>query len=432
MNQIAELNKLPKIAIIGSGISGLASAYGLIGIADITVFEKESRFGGHARTILAGKDGNQPVDTGFIVYNYANYPHLTRMFKDLDVPVKKSDMSFGASIAGGKLEYALRNLNSIFAQRRNIFKPKMYKMIKDILKFGQHAESIVENSENISTGEMLDILDVGDWFMNYYLLPICGAIWSTPPSKIRDFPAQALVSFFRNHALLEAGAQHQWWTVDGGSIEYVNRLTQYLKNSGVELRAGTPVLSVNRYAHGVKITTHLQKSERFDAIIFACHSDEALQMLSQPTQTEMSALSDLKYQDNHVVLHADISQMPKNKSCWASWVYQSDGQGNEAQIGVTYWMNKLQTIPDHDPMFVTLNPAKKIDENLIYDIKTFRHPVFDFGALKAQKTIDEIQGQNNTWFAGAYLRHGFHEDGFASAVRVTDRLKADLAVEYAI
>lgn len=429
MNQISSMNTLPKIAVIGSGISGLASAYGLTGLAHLTVFEKEDRFGGHARTILAGKNGDQPVDTGFIVYNYANYPHLTRMFKELDVPVKKSDMSFGASIANGKIEYALKSLNSIFAQRRNILNPKMYKMVWDILKFGKHAESTVKASRDMSTGELLEILGVGDWFMNYYLLPICGAIWSTPPSQIRDFPAQALVSFFRNHALLEAGAQHQWWTVDGGSIEYVNRMVQYLKKANVNLLKNSPVKTVTRNNTGVMIALQNGDIEHFDSVIFACHSDQALKMLANPTPTETSALSQIRYQDNHVVLHRDETQMPKNKNCWASWVYQSDGKGDEAQIGVTYWMNRLQNIPDNDPIFVTLNPSSEIQKHMIYDQKIFQHPVFDFGALNAQKSIANIQGENNTWFAGAYLRHGFHEDGFASAVRVTDGIKAKLQTE---
>lgn len=419
MNKILNLSKRPKIAVVGSGISGLASAYELHQYADLTIFEAEKRLGGHARTVVAGKNGDQPVDTGFIVFNYANYPHLTRLFKALDVPVEKSNMSFGATIDNGRIEYALRNLNTIFAQRKNLINPKMYRLVLDIVKFGKNAEAVA-NSDTMTTGELLDELQLGSWFINYYLLPICGAIWSTPPNEIRDFPAKALVQFFSNHALLEAGAQHQWWTVSGGSIEYVLRLKKHLEANTVRMFENTPVKNVKRDTYGIELQFETRESERFDEIIFACHSDEALALLEHPTPEEQSALSRLRYQDNRAILHADKSQMPKNKSCWSSWVYQSTGQNDESQIGVTYWMNNLQNIPHDDPVFVTLNPLKPIDERLIYDEKLFRHPLFDHEALQAQKRLAQIQGQNRSWYTGAYLRHGFHEDGYASAVRVKD------------
>jgi uncharacterized protein len=411
-----------RIAIIGAGISGLAAAYELAPYHAVTLYEAEPRLGGHARTVIAGKRGDQPVDTGFIVFNYANYPNLTRMFNDLDVPVKKSDMSFGASIDGGAVEYGLKSLGALFAQRGNVARPQFLRMVRDILRFNAKAESAA-TSDDVTIGDLVDGLGLGDWFERYYLMPICGAIWSTPPAAIRGFPAKSLVAFFRNHALLSATGQHQWWTVDGGSIEYVRRLADHLKTRGVALRPGTPVKSVERQPGSVTIHAENCAPEVFDQVIFAAHSDDALRLLANPTGAERAALGDLNYQDNRVILHRDPAQMPRRRSAWSSWVYKADGAGEETKIGVSYWMNRLQGIPDDDPLFITLNPVGEIPEHLTYDEVTFRHPVFDRAALTAQTALDAIQGQNNTWFAGAYLRHGFHEDGFASAVRVARALK---------
>lgn len=409
-----------RIAVIGGGISGMASAYLLADTHDVTLFEAAPKLGGHARTVMAGQRGDQPVDTGFIVFNYVNYPHLTAMFRDLDVPVIKSDMSFGATIDNGRVEYGLRDLAAVTGQRRNLLRPSFFRMLRDIMRFNGGAERLAQDGTTI--GELVDEMQLGEWFRRYYLMPICGAIWSTPPEEIQSFPARSLVRFFRNHALLSATGQHQWWTVKGGSVEYVTRLAQNLSDRGVTLRTGAPITSVRRDASGVYISTPGAEPEHFDQVIFACHSDDALGMLADPTDVEKSALADLRYQDNHMILHADQTQMPQRKACWSSWVYKADAQDTRPAIGVTYWMNRLQNIPESDPLFVSLNPGRDVNPAAIYDEKTFRHPVFDLAALKAQTTIADIQGQNQTWFAGAYLRHGFHEDGFASAVRVAKSL----------
>lgn len=406
-----------RIAVIGAGISGLAAAYELASSHNVTVYEAEKRLGGHARTVIAGRRGNQPVDTGFIVFNYANYPHLTRMFHELDVPVKASDMSFGATIDGGAVEYGLKNAAALFAQAGNLARPQFYRMVRDILRFNAKAEAVAASDE-ITIGELVDQLGLGTWFQRYYLMPICGAIWSTPPAGIRSFPARTLITFFRNHALLSASGQHKWWTVDGGSVEYVRRLSAHLVTRGVALRTGTPVQSVTRGKGIVTIHAEHAEPEVFDQVIFATHSDDTLRLLAAPTEAERAALGAVAYQDNRVILHRDPAQMPRRKAAWSSWVYKAEGAGDETQIGVTYWMNRLQGIPENDSLFITLNPVSEIPEELTYDAATFRHPAFDGGALKAQRGIAEIQGQNNTWFAGAWLRHGFHEDGFASAVRV--------------
>ncbi len=422
MNQNVPIDQKPKVAIIGSGISGLASAYQLKNDAQITVFEAKSRFGGHARTLNAGVSGNQPVDTGFIVFNYVNYPHLTRMFQELDVAVEKSNMSFGVTIGEGKIEYALRSLNTLFAQKRNLLRPQSYQMIRDILRFGKVAPLLTD--KELTIDEYLNQLGVGSWFINYYLLPICGAIWSTPTSQIRDFPATTLIRFFQNHGLLEAGKQHQWWTVSGGSICYVEKMRAHLEGVGVSLVKNAKVEQVKRDELGVELNFDGIKSQKFDAVIMACHSDEALRILAEPQDWERVALGNLLYQDNVAFLHADENQMPKNRDCWSAWVYQSNGAAEPA-LAVTYWMNRLQNIDENDPLFVTLNPIKDIDEKHIYNQTVFRHPIFDHKAIEAQKQIRIHQGKLKTWYAGAYLRHGFHEDGFASAVRASNGLRAE-------
>lgn len=407
-----------KIAIVGGGISGLSSAYYLAPYHDVTLFEAAPRLGGHARTVMAGKNGDQPVDTGFIVFNYVTYPYLTRLFRDLDVPVIKSVMSFGASINDGWLEYGLNNMGSITAQKRNLLRPQFYKMIADIIRFGKRAEAAATD-DNKTIGELVEELGLGDWFRNNYLLPMCGAIWSTPVEDIDQFPAKSLVQFFRNHALLAGSGEHQWWTVKGGSIEYVRRLESALLARGCVIRTDAPVRYVQRDAHEVRIFADKGLSASFDEIIMACHSDQALQILGQDaTQAEADALGNIRYQPNTAVLHCDENQMPRRRACWSSWAYRSQ----DGDIGLTYWMNRLQNIPESDPLFVTLNPSTEIPQDKVYDVANFAHPMFDKAALKAQRDIREMQGRNRTWFAGAWNRHGFHEDGIASAMRVVRAL----------
>jgi predicted NAD/FAD-binding protein len=417
-----------RIAIIGSGISGLAAAWQLAPHNRVTIYEAESRLGGHSRTILAGRQGDQPVDTGFIVFNYANYPHLTRMFAELEVPVERSDMSFGVSIDQGRIEYALRDLRGLVAQKRNFARPGFYRMVADIAKFNARAVELAKN-DDMTIDALMDALNMGEWFRRYYLLPICGAIWSTPASEIGAFPARSLLRFFENHALLSATGQHQWWTVSGGSIEYVKRLEAALRVRGVEFRVGTSVTSVQRGAQNVTISAKNALPDTFDQVIIATHSDQALRLLAQPTPQETAALGAIRYQPNDVYLHRDERQMPRRRACWSSWTYQASQNQNETRLGVTYWMNKLQNIPQNDPLFVTLNPEAEIAQEAIYDHEVFWHPVFDRAALRAQGDIAAIQGLNRTWYAGAWLRHGFHEDGYASAVRVARAINQNAQIQ---
>ncbi len=415
-----------RIAVIGGGISGLAAAYLLAPHHAVTLYEASAKLGGHARTVMAGLNGDQPVDTGFIVFNYANYPHLTRMFQDLDVPVVKSDMSFGTSINNGQIEYGLRNLRALTAQRRNLLRPAFARMVRDIFRFNKKAEALA--SDDCATiGELMQNLQLGEWFQRFYLMPLCGAIWSTPPAEIRGFPARALVQFFRNHALLSTSGNHQWWTVDGGSVEYVRRLENHLRGRGVAMRTGSPVQSIERNGQQSIVHSNVAPSAAFDQVILACHADQALRLLSRPTPQERAALSAICFQDNQMILHRDTNQMPQRRAVWSSWVYKADTTRPEPAIGVTYWMNRLQNISERDPLFVSLNPSEPVPDDLIYDQTTFRHPVFDAPALAAQSQLTAMQGQNNTWFAGAYTRHGFHEDGFASAARIARLMDRQIA-----
>lgn len=412
-----------KIAIIGGGISGLASAWLLSQHHQVTLFEAAPRLGGHARTVLAGRNGDQPVDTGFIVFNYANYPLLTGMFRDLEVPVVKSEMSFGVSLGQGRLEYALQSGNTLFGQRSNLFRPTFYSMLRDILRFFADAEGKVSGRADLTIEALLAELDLGQPFREQFLYPICGAIWSTPASGIGAFPAEALIRFLRNHALMSVNGQHQWWTVKGGSISYVSRLTAALSARGVTLRTGAPVKAVSRNQAGVTVQAYGSAGEAFDQVILACHADQTLALLSDASPEERAALGAVRFQDNRTVLHRDARFMPVRRRCWSSWVYLSDSvSAQDTSVGVTYWMNRLQGIPQADPLFVTLNPTRDILPEAIYDEVTFRHPVFDHAALNAQTALWAMQGTRNTWYAGAWLRNGFHEDGFASAHRVASQL----------
>jgi predicted NAD/FAD-binding protein len=419
-----------KIAVIGAGISGMGAAHALANDHNVVLFEAEQRLGGHARTRMAGKNADQPVDTGFIVFNYANYPHLTKLFDDLDVPVTKSNMSFGASFGGGRLEYGLASLDALFAQRKNIANPKFLRMVRDILKFNAKGLEASQD-ETLTIAELLRKLNLSDYFRDHYLLPFSGAIWSTPKEKILDFPAYAMMRFFDNHALLGATGQHQWYTVDGGSTQYVSRLGADMARRGVDARLGTPIDAVRRTALGVDVKTHGADWEQFDEVVFATHSDDTLAMLCDATAVEKSILGAVRYQPNKVVLHSDTSIMPKRRQVWSSWVYSEDAQRTDTEINLTYWMNSLQPWLKGDEMMVTLNSDRPIREDLIWDEVNLRHPVYDLEAIAAQKAAVAINGSNRTWFCGAWMKNGFHEDGLSSALDVVDALNAAQAVKLA-
>jgi predicted NAD/FAD-binding protein len=406
-----------RIAVIGGGISGMAAAHLLADRHSVVLFEREPRLGGHARTVIGGKRKNQPVDTGFIVFNRVNYPHLVRLFEKLGVPTTESRMSFGASIRGGALEYGLASVDSIFAQRRNAFSPRFLRMLSDILHFNRNAEAVA-NDPAMTIRELLERLGTGKWFRDHYITPFSGAIWSTPKAGILDFPAAPLVRFFRNHALLDFDGQHQWYTVKGGSVEYVRRLQSAMTAQGVDIRLGAAVAGVRREAGAVFVRAEGDEWELFDDVVFATHSDITLKLLSDATSPEAAALSAIRYQPNEAVLHSDPCLMPRSRKVWSSWSYVEPKSGPGDRIDLTYWMNSLQPIPEDDPLFVTLNTTRPIRDDLIHDVTTFHHPVFDVAAFAAQDRLRAMNGSRNTWFCGAWMRNGFHEDGFASAVDV--------------
>jgi len=407
---------MARIAIVGAGISGLGAAYLLHPDHEVTIYEKERRLGGHSRTMTVDYDSTAvAADTGFIVFNKPNYPNLTGLFDRLDVPVHKSDMSFAATIDDGRLEWGACDMNAVFGQRRNLINPRFMRLVRDVFRFNSQAERVVEQYPDFTLGALLDHMGLSDWFRHYYLLPMAGAIWSCPTGQMLDFPARTLVRFFSNHHLLSVSGQPQWFTVTGGSQTYIKRLVASFAGR-VQIRPGAA--AVTRLGGQVRVTDTDGDASLYDHVVMACHGDQTLALLKDADAAERAALSPFRYQRNVAVLHRDTSVMPRRRRCWASWVYSSDGAPQGAAITVHYWMNRLQGIDPAKPLFVSLNPTRPIDDALVFDRHSFDHPVFDTSAIAAQPRVQALQGVRNTWFCGAHLGHGFHEDGLASAVRV--------------
>lgn len=411
------------IAIIGAGISGLGAAYLLGKHHRITLYEASAYLGGHSRTVeVAMPEGNIPVDTGFIVFNHHNYPHLTGLFDYLSVPTAKSNMSFGVSIENGWLEYGTLRLAYLFAQKRNLTRPAFWRMLADILRFNRQARAFVEAHPTATIGECLKSLGLGDYFQRYYLLAMSAAIWSTSFTRILDFPAKTLVRFFENHGLLTTRDQPQWHTVQGGSREYDARMAQAITGEVLTNRAVVRVVrkTTGSSESGVAITDSAGDTRDFDAVIFACHSDQALAMIDTPSDAERAILGAIGYQANEVVLHSDSAFMPRRRAAWASWVYLSDTRHDaQTTLNMTYWMNNLQPLATTTPMLVTLNPSRA--PKPLHNRHTFHHPLFDTAAIAAQARLADIQGVDRFWFCGAWCGYGFHEDGLKSAVAVAER-----------
>jgi uncharacterized protein len=413
---------MAKIAIIGTGISGLSAAYLLNGRHDITVYEKEQRIGGHSRTITVRHGGRAiPVDTGFIVFNRRNYPNLTALFRRLGVTTHKSDMSFALTVRDGWLEWGAQNVNAIFGQRRNFFRPGFFRLFGEAMRFNAQAVSTMEENPGVTLGELITRMDLSESFRWYYLLPMAGAIWSCPPRQMLAFPAETFIRFFANHGLLSVSGQPQWYTVTGGAQSYVDLLTESFIG---RVHVNRAVAEVTRTKGAVTVRDRNGHCMTYDHVVFASHADETLRMLADASPAEREALGAFSYQRNQAILHKDPQFMPKRKRCWASWVYHSDGAGDKAAITVSYWMNRLQAIDPCYPLFVTLNPAREIPAEHIFDEHEFHHPVFDRAAIAAQGRLKAMQGSANTWFCGAHLGHGFHEDGLVSAMNVTAALGA--------
>jgi predicted NAD/FAD-binding protein len=407
------------IAIIGGGVSGLCAAFALYPHHNITLYEKNDYIGGHARTrILKHDDAEIAVDTGFIVYNDRNYPHLSALFRTLNVPTAETSMTFGVKAEDGSLEWGAQNLNALFAQRRNLFRPDFYRFLIDILRFNGNALRY-RADPNLTLGQLIEKMGLGQWFRDFYILPMGGAIWSCPLDIMLDFPARFFIDFFDAHGLLTITQQPQWRTVTGGSKVYVDRLTASFRD---RIRVGCGVASVTRDKDKIRIAdTHHQTTE-YDDVIFSCHGQEALQLLTDATTQEHTILGAFQRQENIAYLHKDTSLMPRRRTCWSSWIYHAHDKTENKAIGITYWMNKLQHIPERYPVFVTLNPPHDIAPEDIFDQHIFYHPIYDPQSVAAQEKMQAIQGDNNTWFCGAYTRFGFHEDGAASAYDIAQRM----------
>jgi predicted NAD/FAD-binding protein len=410
-----------QIAIIGSGISGLSAAYFLSDKYDIKLYEKNHYFGGHSNTVDINYNGQEiSVDTGFIVFNHQTYPNLKAFFALLDVAYEKSTMSFAAKINAGKIEYAGTNLDSVFAQRKNILNPKFLLMLRDILRFNKKASEILERDfdENYTLKNLLTELNLKEYFCQFYLLPMSGAIWSCPLETMLNYPAQSFVRFFKNHGLLTVSDQPQWFTVSGGSKNYVKKIiTKIGKNALIN----DTVVSVERTQNNKVLVKSRSGEKIFDKVLFATHADDTLALIKNPNDKEKQILSQFKYQKNLAILHCDSSVMPKSKKAWASWVY-SNNNNKKSAISVSYWMNNLQNINHNYPLFVTLNPNCEIALKKVFASFNYEHPIFDSAAIKAQNHIKEIQGIDRFYFCGAYQKYGFHEDGITSALNAIKEL----------
>ncbi|WP_283194739.1 FAD-dependent oxidoreductase [Rhizobium sp. AN80A] len=415
-----------KIAIIGSGVSGASAAWALNPLHDVTLYEKEARAGGHTATVDVDYDGMRiPVDTGFIVYNEPNYPNLTALFARLGVATHASDMSFSLSLDHGKLEWSGAGLSSIFAQKRNLVRPSFLLMIREILRFNKTClvDRAAGHLAARSIGDYLDWRGFSPGFTNNYLVPMAAAIWSTPAAKMMQFPAEHFVNFFDNHRLIYS-RQHQWRTVTGGSRNYLDRLLEPL---GDRLKLGLGVRAVLRTENGVTIIDEAGEQRHFDKVILAAHSDQTRRMLADATDEEKRLLAAVPYQPNRVVLHRDPTLMPQRRKVWASWNYlrSSSADGN-ADVAVTYWMNKLQAIDERFPLFVTLNPDREPDPRKVFAEFSYEHPQFCADSVQAQRALVNIQGRNGCYFAGAWTGYGFHEDGLTSGLAAAKALGATL------
>ncbi|CUA92929.1 NAD(P)/FAD-dependent oxidoreductase [Thiomonas bhubaneswarensis] len=422
-----------RIAIIGTGISGLGAAWALRHRAQITLFEAGSHFGGHTHTVDVDLPGELPfaVDTGFLVLNERTYPRLQALFAELNIPLATSDMSFSVQtpLAGGDtLEWSGSNLDTVFAQRRNLARPAFWRMLRDILRFNREATALARRPDaeldaDLTVGQYLRREGYGDTFLHWYLLPMTACIWSCPPGQMLDFPLATLVRFCDNHGLLQVNDRPQWFTVRGGARQYVQAMLAQLPDA----RLNTPVHRVTRHDDGVEVHTH-EGPIWFDRVIFACHSDQALALLDAPSPAEQEVLGTIRYQPNRALLHTDTRLLPRARRAWASWNYES-GAATGAQaptVCLHYLLNKLQPLPTQRPIVVSLNPLREPAPHTVLREISYAHPIFDRAAITAQRRVPELQGRQHSYFCGAWCGYGFHEDGLKSGFEAAQALLSDL------
>jgi len=407
-----------RIAITGTGIAGLGCAYFLHRRADLTLYEKNDYAGGHSNTVtLPEATGAVPIDTGFMVFNEVTYPNLTRLFRDLGVAIKPAPMSFSVQHLPTGLEFCGTSLNHLFAQRKNLLRPRFWKMLSQINRFNSeavHALSAPQFQEQ-TIGQYVRQRDYGDDFLNFYLVPMSAAVWSTPPAQMLDFPAVTLLRFFHNHGFLGLHTQHPWFTVVNGAKAYVEKLTAPFRD---KIRTLCGAGSVRREPGGVKVTDVSGRTETYDQVILASHADESLKLLSDADLQERTLLQEFKYQANTALLHTDASVMPKTKLCWASWNYRIErGTDGQAAPSTIYWMNSLQGVSDRQNYFVSINGENSVNPKAVLKRIQYEHPLFNLGAIKAQKDLPKLnERMNSVFFCGSYFRYGFHEDAFTSAL----------------
>jgi uncharacterized protein len=422
-----------RTAIIGTGIAGLGTAHFLHRAGDeVTCFGLEAYAGGHSNTVEATEPGTNralPIDTGFMVFNRVTYPELIRLFDRLQAPVKRTDMSFAVKDIETGLEWCGSSLNHLFAQRKNLFSPRFIRMLLAVNRFNREAVEALEKDPSLETESLADYVrrrGYGADFWNLYLVPMSSAVWSTPPERMMEFPAASLLRFFHNHGFLGLHTQHPWWTVEGGSREYVRRLVEPFAD---RLRLGTAVTRVVRHGpgRGVTVLTADGGQHAFDRAVVATHGDQALRLLMNPTREEARLLGAFKYQANVATLHTDARVMPRERRAWASWVYQvSRDELGRVQPATHYWMNRLQGVSEREQYFVSINRPDQIDPARVIRRIDYTHPLFDGPARAAQGELPGLnaaaRGGTETYFAGSYFRYGFHEDAFWSAVRLAELL----------
>ena len=422
-----------RVAVIGSGIAGLSAAHHLNQHVDLSLFEAGSYFGGHTHTVdvaLPTAQGTvtHGVDTGFLVYNQRTYPGLIGLFESLNIRTAASDMSFSVQArwddTGKVLEWNGANLNSVFAQRSNLLRPRFWGLLSDIMRFNQLATDLAKSAEADALAQplqqFLDEHRFGTAFRQGYLLPMLGCIWSCPTTQMLQFPVATMVRFCDNHGLLQVNNRPPWFTVAGGAKHYVQAITEPI----IDKRLNTPVLGIARDEQGVQVRT-AQGVEHFDHVVLATHADQSLDLLERPSNDEHALLGAIRFQANRAVLHTDTRVMPKRRLAWAAWNYQRTQDDSEnARVCLHYWLNRLQPLPFKQDVIVSLNPTSAIDPTTILGSYDYDHPVFDLPAIAAQSKLPRLQGQHRTWYAGAWMRYGFHEDGYQAGLAVAKGLLA--------